>query len=285
VVAIAATAFAGVNGTTTVATPGLVGRDAARAKALASASGMTVSVQQRPSPDPVGVVIDQSPDPGAWTSEHEVKLVVSSGPAPVAVPPIKGETWANAQKQLDEIGFGYAPPLQVYGAVPVNQVISVTPAVGTQIAPDATVKVVISKGRAPVAVADVTGQTFKQAKAALEGQHFKVVRGTDAFSNDVPAGKVASTAPNKDVAAPYGSTVQIVMSHGPIMATLPNVINQPFSLASDRLTQAGFQFSVHGTVHGDEVVVDQTPEGNQRVPLETTTVELTFGPPSSVGHR
>ena len=37
--------------------------------------------------------------------------------------------------------------------------------------------------------------------------------------------------------------------------------------------------------HGGEVVVDQTPAANASVPLETTTVELTFGPSSEAGRR
>jgi beta-lactam-binding protein with PASTA domain len=85
------------------------------------------------------------------------------------------------------------------------------------------------------------------------------------------------------VNAPYGSTVQVVISHGPVMATLPNVINLDFTEASARLAAKGFSFSVNGPVHNGEVVVDQTPPGNTVVPLETTTVELTFGPPSAVG--
>ena len=59
-------------------------------------------------------MIDQSPEPGAWTSGHRVQLVVSSGPAPVAVPPITGEPWSSAQKQLDAIGFAYGRPTQEF---------------------------------------------------------------------------------------------------------------------------------------------------------------------------
>jgi beta-lactam-binding protein with PASTA domain len=285
VIAIAATAFAGIDGTTTFSTPGFIGRQSAKAAALARADGWTVNSDRRASPDPVGVVIAQSPNAGAWSSDHNLNLVVSSGPAPVAVPPIEGRPWSSAQKQLDDIGFAYGPPATEFSAtVPANAVIRVTPGVGTQVAPDATLTVVLSKGRAPVPVPDVSGRSFQQAKAALAAVHLKAHRGSDVFSNDVPAGKVASTSPGNGADAPYNSTVQVFVSHGPILATLPNVTNLTFAQASDRLQQAGFPFTVNGSVRGGEVVVDQTPEGNQKVPLETTTVELTFGPPSEVGH-
>jgi serine/threonine-protein kinase len=280
VVALAASAFAGIDGTTSVATPGLTGRQEAKATALAKQSGLSVSVQRRPAPDPSGVVIDQSPSPGAFTSGKTVTLVVSSGPAPVAVPPITGEPWPRAQKQLDEIGFAYGPPAQEFSdTVPANQVIRVTPDVGVRVAPDATLAVVLSKGRAPVTVPDVKGQSYKDAVAALAAQHLKAKRGQDVFSNDVPAGQVVSTSPPSGEQAPYGSTVQVFVSHGPILATVPNVFNLTFADASSRLGQAGFSFSVNGPVHNGEVVVNQTPAAHSRVPLETTTVELTFGPP------
>ena len=285
VVALAASAFAGIDGTSAVATPGLTGRLQEKATDLAKAHGLSVSIQQRPSPDPKGVVIDQSPDAGAWTSNGTVKLVVSSGPAPVAVPPITGESWPAAQKQLDDIGFAYGPPVQEYSdTIPANQVIRVTPDVGVRIAPDAPLAVVISKGRAPVTVPDVENASYKDAVAALAAAHLKAKRGQDVFSNDVPAGKVVSTSPAVGNEAPYGSTVQVFVSHGPILATVPNVINLTFSDASSRLGKAGFQFSVNGSVRNGEVVISQTPDANARVPLETTTIELTFGRPDQVPH-
>jgi serine/threonine-protein kinase len=279
VVALAASAFTGVDGASAIATPGLTGRQEAKAKALAEQRGLSVSVQRRPGPDPSGVVVDQSPRAGAWTSGKTVKLVVSSGPAPVIVPPITGTPWPRAQKQLDAIGFAYGPPVQEFSdSVPANAVIRVTPDVGARVAPDASVVVVISKGRAPVTVPDVTKQSSADAVASLAASHLKAKRGRDVFSNDVPAGQVVSTSPPVGEQAPYNSTVQIFVSHGPIMARVPNVLNLSFADASARLGAKGFQFSVNGPVRGGDVVVRQSPDRNSNVPLETTTIELTFGP-------
>jgi eukaryotic-like serine/threonine-protein kinase len=284
VVALAASAFARVGGASTISTPGLTGRTVAKATALAKAGGLGVSVQKQSSPDPKGVVIDQSPGVGSWTSGHTVKLVVSSGPAPVAVPPITGELWSSAQKQLDDIGFSYGTPVQQFSALPTGTVIKVTPDAGVRAAPDATLAVVLSKGRAPIPVPDVTNKTYKDAVAAIAAVHLKAKRGQDVFSNDVPKGEVVSTLPALNQPAPYGSTVQVFVSHGPILVKVPNVINASFSDASSRLAAVGLTFSVNGSVRGGEVVVSQTPAPNASAPLETTTVELTFGPPSSVGH-
>jgi eukaryotic-like serine/threonine-protein kinase len=280
VVALAASAFTRIGGTTNIATPGLTGRASAEATTLAKQQGLDVSIQKRSSPDPSGVVIDQSPKAGEWTSAKTVNLVVSTGPAAVTVPPIVGQPWANAQKQLDDIGFTYTrPPTEEFNeTMPAKSVISVTPDAGARVAPDATLTVVLSKGRAPVPVPEVTGQSYKNAVSAFAAVHLKVDRGQDVFSNDVPAGKIVSTSPTANTPAPYGSTVHVFVSHGPILATVPNLLNLTFEDASARLAAVGLSFSVRGSVHGGEVVVEQTPEAKSRVPLETTTVELRFGP-------
>jgi serine/threonine-protein kinase len=137
---------------------------------------------------------------------------------------------------------------------------------------------VLSKGKAPVPVPDVTHQSYKDAASAFAAVHLNATRGQDVFSNDVPAGKVVKTSPPAGTSAPYGSTVQVFISHGPIMVRVPNLLNLSFADASARLGNVGLQFSVHGSVRQGEVVASQTPDPHSRVPLETTTVELTFGP-------
>ena len=47
--------------------------------------------------------------------------------------------------------------------------------------------------------------------------------------------------------------------------------------AQGRLDAAHLEFTIDGSVRSGEVVVDQNPPAGERVPLETTTVKLTFG--------
>jgi beta-lactam-binding protein with PASTA domain/tRNA A-37 threonylcarbamoyl transferase component Bud32 len=283
VIAIAASAFAGAGagGASTISMPGFVGRPSKAAIALAESKGLTASVTNQAAPDPAGTVIDQSPAVGSWTSGTKVRLTVSSGPAPVAVPPVQGEPWANAKKQLDATGFFYGTPTQQYSdSVPTGNVIKTSPGGGVLVAPDGKVTVVLSKGRAPIDIPDVSGMTFANAVTALHDVHLRSKRGADTFSNTVPQGQVVQTLPASGQPAPYGSVVEIIVSHGPIMVVVPDVRNLTFSQASDRLAAKGIQFSVKGTVRAGEVVIDQTPKPRSRVPLEGTTVELTFGPQS-----
>ncbi|MDQ1510936.1 MAG: eukaryotic-like serine/threonine-protein kinase [Actinomycetota bacterium] len=278
-VGLAASAFARVSGATMVTVPGLVGRTQDSATALAKHEGLSIGTVAREASDPAGVVVSQSPPAGSFTSNHRVNLVVSSGPARVAVPAIVNKAWSTVQKQLDAVGFSYGtPPVSVYSdSVPSGSVVSVDPPAGRQVAPDAKLAVVLSKGHAPIGVPDLAGKSFKDASDALRALGLKPVRGKDLYSNTVPATIVVKTLPAFGLDAPYGSVVKIQLSHGPIMATVPSLLNLTLAEAQGRLDKAHLEFRVNGSVRGGEVVVKQSPDAGARVPLETTTVELTFG--------
>jgi serine/threonine-protein kinase len=277
-VALAASAFARVSGATTIAVPGLVGRKEAAARELARKEGLSIgNIASQPSSDPKGVVVHQSLKPGEFTSDRTVSLVLSSGPAKVAVPLVVNEPWPAAQKQLDAIGFAYGTTGAYNNTVPKGEVISVTPSAGDRVAPDAELVVVLSKGHEPVEVPSFDGKTFKQASAELKRLGFKVTRGTDVFNNDVPKGKVVRTVPRAGQDAEFGGEVLVTISKGPILTTVPRLFGMTLSEAQDALDKAHLEFSIDGSVGGGEVVVEQNPPPDARVPLETTTVELRFG--------
>ena len=286
-VALAASAFARVSGASTISVPGLVGRDQASAGDVAKHEGLTVVWQTKASPDPAGIVIDQSPAAGQWTSARRVRAIVSSGPAPVEIPKIKGLPWASAKKQLDAIGFNYAPPAQQYNIkFPTGTVMKVTPEPGTKkVAPDSTVAIVLSLGHAPVTVPDVSKVTYPNAVGALTALGLKVHKGKDVLSNDIAKGLVAYTSPRSGQAAAFGSTVQVYMSRGPIMVTVPNLLGLTLAEAQAKAQREAPGLNVdYGAVRGDQVVIGEDPapfvNGVQNsVPLETTTLHLTFAGP------
>jgi serine/threonine-protein kinase len=285
-VGMAASAFARVSGATTIVVPGLVGRTQAAATALAKHDGLSIGkIATISAGDPAGLVINQSPAAGKFTSSGHVNIVVSAGPPPVAVPAIQGKPWATAQKELDAIGFDYGRPTEVFSdQIPTGNVISVSPPAGKEVAPDGKLTVVLSKGHAPVEIPELKGATFKDASDQLRALGFKPERAKlDVFSNDVPAKMVVKTNPGAGQDAAFGSVVKITISRGPILATVPQLLGLTLSEAQGRLDDAHLEFSINGPVRGGDVVVAQTPDPGARVPLETTTVELTFGKQSGPG--
>jgi serine/threonine-protein kinase len=143
---------------------------------------------------------------------------------------------------------------------------------------------VLSKGHAPVEIPDLKGSTLKDASDQLRALGFKPERAKlDVFSNDVPAKMVVKTNPGAGQDAAFGSVVKITISRGPILATVPQLLGLSLSEAQGRLDDAHLEFSINGPVRGGDVVVAQTPDPGARVPMETTTVELTFGKQSGPG--
>ncbi len=284
-VALAASAFARVSGATTLSVPGFVGRVEAEAEKLARHDGLTYHVSHQVSPDPKDVVVGQSPAPGAWTAVRDVRLIVSSGPAPVSVPKVIGEPWAAAKKQLDAIGFAYGTPTAQYNAkFGANTVMSVVPAPGTSVAPDAPLAIVLSKGFAPVVVPAVSGQSYADAVAALAAQHLTAKLGNDMFSDEVPKGDVISTVPDANQTVPHGSVVEVTVSQGPILVKVPPLLGDSLTEAQVLINDThGLGIAINGSEHGNDVVVGQTPRAGAMVPLDTTTVTLTFGQPSNQG--
>jgi serine/threonine-protein kinase len=101
------------------------------------------------------------------------------------------------------------------------------------------VALVVSKGRQPIRVPDVRNARIRAATAAITGAGLKVARGKDVNSDTVPAGRVVSQTP-ADGTLHRGDTVTLVVSKGPVMVQVPNVVGQPVTQAEKTLTELGF---------------------------------------------
>jgi beta-lactam-binding protein with PASTA domain/tRNA A-37 threonylcarbamoyl transferase component Bud32 len=274
VAGLAFAALAQISSASTVAIPGLRGLTTDQAIAAARAQGLVASVgATRAAPDPKGTVIEQSPSAGAFSSNKHVTLVVSGGPAPVAVPAVVNLSWDQAKKALDTAGLIYpaTPATQYDEKIAAGNVISVTPGVGAKVPPDQTVKVVVSSGHAPVVIPDVANLSFDDAARALTAKHFKPRRAAaDDFSDTVKSGDVIGTDPPIGDNAPYGSVITIHVSKGPDLVKVPDVFNLTFRDASDYLAQFGFQTSAVGSFRPRDRVRQQSPEAGTEAPRNST---------------
>lgn len=282
-VALAAAALAQVSSASDITIPGLTGLSIDQATAKAKAANLQVVVgPTRAAPDPKGTVVDQSPKGGAFSGQHKVTLFASSGPANVDVPNIINAPWADAKKALDTAGLIYAPnpPTEHNETIEAGRVLRVEPAAGRPVAPDASIKVVLSSGHAPVQVPDVSNETFGDAVKLLQARKFKVQRAPqDAFSPKVKKGDVIGTEPPSPTAAPYGSTVIVQVSKGPDLVVVPDVTFETWPQARSDLENAGLTIGTLKRLRSDtSVVQSQNPSGG-RVP-RGTPVDLDFNPRS-----
>jgi serine/threonine-protein kinase len=192
---------------------------------------------------------------------------VSSGPAIVSVPDVRGLSVDEATKRLENAGFNVNTRQDFSPSVPKGQVIGTEPATGTQLSTAQPVTLLISRGANNVTVPNVVGLDDQAAlnqlqKAGLSG--VEVQR-----DSTEPQGRVLSQSPGAGKTVARGSQVTIFASTGAV--TVPDVTGQDRKTAVTALKKAGFTVAV----------TEQTTTD----PAQINRVISEFPPGGSRGHR
>lgn len=204
----------------------------------------------------------------------------------VQVPNVTGMTVDQARRTLADEGLRLEVAKEVIDpANPKGVIISQDPRAGARIDENGTVEVVVSKGAEVVSVPDVVGMGRAEAEAALEAAGFKVDGVTESFSAKIARGKVASQNPEAGSRASRGSTVSLVVSKGPEMVSVPNVVGLSQQEAAARLAAEGLEPQVQtevasGTTEG--TVMSQDPASGATAPKGSRVIITVAKAPSSV---
>jgi beta-lactam-binding protein with PASTA domain len=194
------------------AVSGLTRRDAFAA--LRRRGFRPVAQSQSSDTVPFDQVISTDPAAGAQARVGSVVTVlVSSGPAPVGVPDVTGQSQAAAASALSAAGLrvGTITRQSAAGKTP-GTVISQSPGPNTSVKRGAAVNLTLAKAPAKsqsVAVPNVVGQQQAQAAATLGGAGFKVQSASTPVTNSAQNGVVVSQSPAASQQARKGSTVTI----------------------------------------------------------------------------
>jgi beta-lactam-binding protein with PASTA domain len=225
-----------------VSVPDVVGSTQGAAVTALGDAGLVAGTvtQQLSDTVPAGSVVSQDPaagtqvDPGA-----AVDLVVSKG-APVTVPDVVGATFEAAQASIvDATLLVGNVTQQPSSTVPSENVISQDPPAGTSVASAAAVDLVVSSGPAPATVPDVVGLDQGAAGAALANAGLAVGAVTQQSSASLPSGSVISQSPPAGTSVAAGSAVDLVVSTGPVMVVVPDVVGMTQAAAGTALSGAG----------------------------------------------
>jgi serine/threonine-protein kinase len=126
------------------------------------------------SDEEAGAVTAQSPKGGTVVIEGStVRINVSKGPKPVAVPSVVGLLYDQAASQLQGAGFAVARR-DVEDNQPKDVVVDQDPNGNSLASKGSTVTLTVSKGPATAAVPDVTSSDEATARSTLEASGFKV---------------------------------------------------------------------------------------------------------------
>jgi serine/threonine-protein kinase len=237
--------------------PPVTGQKLNTARTNLQNAGFTVSPLYVTSKQPSQTVIGENPTGGSKADEGStVSLTVSSGPGSVNVPSVLGDPVAQARRVLARQGLKVGPILhESSDQIPTGDVIDTNPAAGQTVPTGSTVTLIVSKGKANVAVPDVTGQPEAQARSTLEAAGFQV-RSTTQPSTTVTPGDVISQSPSGNSQAAPGSIVNLTIAQAPTTATVPNVKGETAAAATSQLRAAGFN-----VVQGTNKVTSQSKNG------------------------
>jgi serine/threonine-protein kinase len=187
---------------------------------------------------------------------------------PVTIPPVAGQSAADAQRTLEDAGLVVDVRTVTDPDVEEGQAIGTEPAAGDQVNEGDTVTLNVSGGPGDATVPDVSGESQEAATAELQRAGFTVDVQQQA-SDDVEEGLVISQSPAAEAQAERGSQVTITVSTGPETVSVPDVRQQGLDTAETELNAAGLELgSVSerpSTRFSAGTVIEQDPGPTARV--------------------
>ncbi|WP_226437208.1 Stk1 family PASTA domain-containing Ser/Thr kinase [Rhodococcus yananensis] len=154
--------------------------------------------------------------------------------------------------------------------VPEGGVAALDPAPGTVLAVGSQVKVIVSKGFAPVELPDLAGHTVDEARRVLDESGVTVAGQREVFDPDVDGELVAGTDPEAGTTVSAGSTVTLLVSNA---VKVPSMLGRSLASAREELVRLGFEIEVRQVADTDlSVVVGQSPGAGSRAEPGSTVV-------------
>lgn len=192
---------------------------------------------------------------------------------------VVGMPAADAEGQLQAQGF----KVEVEGEepdpeVPAGAVLTQSPPADLVVPEGTTVTLTRSSGPSPVPVPDIVDFDVDLAIRVVFAAGLKL-GDVDTVPGSAPAGVVLSTRPATGTTVP-GSSIDLVVSQGPVLVEVPNVIGLDRSQATARIQAAGFRVGRISRVEGrrgdPNVVSEQRPAGGERA-APGSRIDLIFG--------
>ena len=182
-----------------------------------------------------GLVIGTEPPAETEVQEGaHVTVLVSSGPEPVHVPYVTGESLSAAEATLtnDALALGTVTQ-QVSSSQTPGTVISQSPTAGSLLRAGGSVNLTVAEASKEAAVPNVVGQNETPAAASLEQAGFKVKRTSETTTEASQVGVVLKQTPAAGHKASKGSAVTIAVGVlGSQTTTTPTTPTTPTSTSS-----------------------------------------------------
>jgi serine/threonine-protein kinase len=196
-----------------------------------------------------------SPAVGATVAKGaKVTIILSKGPASIAIPVLAGLPEAQAKAAILSAKFLVGSPLirQFDPKAKKGTVIDFQGSAGTSLLKQTTysekrpITLIVSAGPLP----DVANLSVAAAEAKLKDAGLTATAGSEAYSPTVPVGDVVQIDPQTNSAGVGrvfrvgdSQRVLLITSRGPEMVQVPNVVGDSWDVAKKALLAAGFVLS------------------------------------------
>ena len=247
-----------------VPVPNVVGHTYARAEEVLAGEGLTADrVNQYHDEIPSDEVISTNPGPGGRIHPSDpVTVIVSLGIEQVNVPDVRNTPIDEARSTIKQSRLDLTEEGAWSEDVPEGHVIAQSLSAGDHVNHSTPITLTVSKGREPMEVPNVVGQTEADAVATIEAAEL-TASSDGAFSDTVAKGAVISQQPTEGTLF-RGDAVTLTISKGPEFVQVPNVISMSREDAVATLEDAGFTVKTDNVLGGFfGLVRDQTPAGGQ----------------------
>ncbi len=249
-----------------VAVPNVVTATEQDARTTLRGRELTARVEQEFSETaPQGQVLATRPSAGDDVrTGTAVTLVVSQGPELFDVPDLAGKDRGAAEAAVTGANLAVGAVAEEFSeSVPSGSVVSQQTPVGERLRTGSPVDFTVSKGRQPIEVPPVANRAQEDAEAAVTDAGLVVGAVTRQRHDTVPAGSVIRSEP-ADGTLFRGEAVDLVVSDGPPLVAVPDVVGQQVDAARTTLQAAGFSVEVEnilggffGTVRSQSVAAGQ----------------------------
>jgi len=255
-----------------ISVPDMVGKPQAEAEALLTGAGLVVGTITSQCNDVIqqGNIISHTPPAGTEVSSgSSVNIVVSVG-ACISVPDLLGKTEPEVQTLLtsNNLELG-AVVQQCSDTVAQGHVISQEPAEGSILSPGEKVDIVVSNGPCHVNVPNGIGKTQSEITTILTTAGLVLGKVSQQCNDVVPSGKIINQTPSPGTQVEIGSAVDILVSIGPCVVAVPNVIGKTETevrsiLSTTNLVLGSINQQCSNTVPSGQVI-NQLPVGGTEV--------------------
>lgn len=187
-----------------------------------------------------GLVIRTDPPAGSFFFGGTLTIYISSGPSLVSAPQLQGLNIAAATAEIIKNGFTLGEVKSVFNEAPIGEVFDYLGSDGSRIPENSRIDVWVSLGAIPV----VAGLEQEAAVTAIELVGLKISEITEDYSDTIAAGQVIAIVPQTQPLEKNG-TVNLVVSKGPNIVQVPNMVGQTVLAAKSALESLGLRVVVN----------------------------------------